>query len=46
MRTKNSAEAWMAQCLRDEADQLAVAVRMLEWQAGYSAGVTEALVAA
>ncbi|WP_324644192.1 hypothetical protein [Pseudarthrobacter sp. LT1] len=46
MRSKNSAEAWMAQCLRDEANQLAVAVRMLEWQTGYRDGVAEARVAA
>jgi len=46
MRSKNSAESWMAQCLRDEANQLAIAVRMLEWQAGYSTGVAEAQVAA
>lgn len=42
----NRPEAWHAQCLRDEADQLAVAVRMLEFQAGYREGVSEAQVAA
>jgi len=42
----NRPEAWHAQCLRDEANQLAIAIRMLEFQAGYSSGVTEAQVAA
>ncbi|AHB31653.1 hypothetical protein ArV2_gp42 [Arthrobacter phage vB_ArS-ArV2] len=39
-------EAWQARCLREYIDQLTVAVRMLEFQAGYSSGVTEAQVAA
>lgn len=39
-------QAWHAQVLRDEADQLAAACRMLEFQQGYSAGVAEAQVAA
>lgn len=42
----NRPEAWHAQCLRDEAEQLTVAVRMLEFNAGYAAGVQEAQVAA
>jgi len=42
----NRPEAWHAQCLRDEADQLAIAVRMLEFNAGYAAGVAESQVAA
>ena len=42
----NRPEAWHAQCLRDEANQLAIAIRMLEFQAGYSNGVTEAQIAA
>jgi len=46
MRSKNSAEAWMAQCLRDEANQLAAAVRTLEFEIGYATGVKEAQVAA
>ena len=39
-------EAWHSQVLRDEADQLSIAVRMLEFAAGYRAGVSEAQVAA
>jgi len=42
----NRPEAWHAQCLRDEAEQLTIAVRMLEFQAGYRDGVTESQVAA
>ena len=42
----NRPEAWHALCLRDEAEQLAIAVRMLEFNAGYTAGVSEAKVAA
>ncbi|UYM26599.1 hypothetical protein SEA_BAUER_50 [Arthrobacter phage Bauer] len=39
-------EAWHARCLRDEAEQLTIAVRMLEFAAGYHDGVSEAQVAA
>lgn len=46
MRSKNSPESWRAIVLRDEAEQLTAAVRMLEFQSGYSAGVDEAMVAA
>ncbi|AYR01562.1 hypothetical protein PP639_gp062 [Arthrobacter phage Seahorse] len=42
----SSPEAWRAQVLRDEIDQLHVAVRKLEWQTGYFDGVNEAQVAA
>lgn len=42
----NRPEAWHAKCLRDEAEQLTAAVRMLEWQAGYRDGTAEAQVAA
>lgn len=42
----NRPEAWYAQCLRDEAEQLTVAVRMLEFEAGRQVGVAEAQVAA
>jgi hypothetical protein len=31
-------EAWHAQVLREEADALTAAVRMLEWRDGYAAG--------
>jgi hypothetical protein len=42
----NRPEAWHAKCLRDEAEQLTAAVRMLEWQTGYRDGMAEAQVAA
>jgi len=42
----NRPEAWHAQVLHDEIEQLTIAVRMLEFQAGYSNGVAEARVAA
>ena len=46
MRTKTSAEAWMARCLHDEIEALSAAVQMLAHQAGYHDGVYEAQVAA
>lgn len=46
MRSKTAPEVWHAQCLRDEIEQLTIAVRMLEFNAGYSNGVAEARVAA
>ena len=46
MKTKNAPEAWLARCLRDEAEQLTIAVRMLEFADGYREGVAEAQVAA
>jgi hypothetical protein len=46
MRTYTRPEAWHARCLRDEIEQLSVAVRMLEFEAGRQAGVNEAQVAA
>ena len=46
MRTKTSAEAWMARCLHDEIEALSAAVQMLAHQAGYHDGVYEAMVAA
>lgn len=46
MRSKNAPEVWHASCLRDEIEQLTVAVRMLEFQDGYREGVAEARVAA
>jgi hypothetical protein len=39
-------EAWHARVLRDEAEQLTIAVRMLEFADGYREGVAEAQVAA
>ena len=39
-------EAWHAKCLREYIEQLTAAVRMLEFQTGYQAGVAEAPVAA
>lgn len=42
----NRPEAWHAQVLHDEIEQLTAAVRMLEFQAGYRDGVTETQVAA
>lgn len=42
----NRPEAWHALCLRDEIERLTIAVRMLEFHAGYSNGVAEAQVAA
>ena len=45
MRTRNSAESWRAQVLRDEAEQLMVAVMMLANLEGHQAGVREARVA-
>jgi hypothetical protein len=41
-----SPEAWRAQVLRDEIEQLTAFVRKLEWQGGYFDGVAEAQVAA
>ena len=41
-----SPEAWRAAVLRDEAEQLAVAVQMLADLEGYQRGVSEAQVAA
>lgn len=41
-----SPEAWRAWCLRDEAEQLTIAVRKLENLEGYRDGVAEAQVAA
>jgi hypothetical protein len=46
MKTYTRPEAWHAQCLREEAEQLTVAVRMLEFGAGREAGLAEARVAA
>jgi hypothetical protein len=46
MKTYTRPEAWHAQVLRDEIEQLTVAVRMLEFSAGYQAGVNESQVAA
>ena len=47
MNTKtNRPEAWHARCLRDEAEQLTIAVRKLENLEGYRDGVAEAQVAA
>ena len=39
-------EAWHARVLRDEVEQLTIAVRMLEFADGYREGVNEAQVAA
>lgn len=46
MKTKNGPEAWQARCLHDYAEQLTIAVRMLEFADGYREGVAEAQVAA
>lgn len=47
MNTKEARpEAWHARALHDYAEQLTAADRMLEWEAGYRNGVTEAKVAA
>lgn len=47
MNTKtNRPEAWHARALHDYAEQLTIAVRMLEHSAGYRDGVNEAQVAA
>jgi len=43
---KNRPESWHARCLKDEAEQLAVAVQMLADLEGYQRGVSEAWVAA
>jgi len=43
---KNRPESWHARCLREEADQLAVAVQMLADLEGYQRGVSEARIAA
>jgi len=43
---KNRPEAFHARCLKDEADQLAVAVQMLADLEGYQRGVSEARIAA
>ncbi|AYN58888.1 hypothetical protein PP634_gp62 [Arthrobacter phage Richie] len=45
-KPKTRPEEWHARCLRDEAEQLTIAVRMLEFAAGYHNGVNEAQVAA
>jgi hypothetical protein len=39
-------EAWHARALHDYAEQLTIAVRMLEFAAGYREGVAEAQIAA
>ena len=39
LKTNQRPEAWLAQCLREESERLTVAVRALEWQEGYSAGL-------
>jgi hypothetical protein len=39
-------EEWHARVLRDEVEQLTIAVRMLEFADGYREGVNEAQVAA
>lgn len=46
MSKRNGPEAWHARVLRDEAEQLTIAVRMLEFADGYREGVAEAQVAA
>lgn len=46
MSDRSTPQAWHAQVLHDEAEQLAIACRMLEFQQGYWAGVAEAQVAA
>jgi hypothetical protein len=43
---KNRPEAFHARCLKDEAEQLAVAVQMLADLEGYQRGVSEARIAA
>lgn len=45
-KTNTRPEAWHARVLRDEAEQLTIAVRMLEFADGYREGVAEAQVAA
>ena len=45
-KTHTRPESWHARCLRDEAEQLTIAVRMLEFADGYREGVAEAQVAA
>jgi hypothetical protein len=39
-------EAWHARALHEYAEQLTIAVRMLEFAAGYREGVAEAQIAA
>jgi len=46
MNAHSRPEQWHARCLRDEAEALTIAVRMLEFEAGYFDGVAEARVAA
>jgi hypothetical protein len=46
MKTYTRPEAWHARALHDYAEQLTIAVRMLEFAAGYRDGVAEAQVAA
>jgi hypothetical protein len=46
INTRRKPEAWHAQVLRDEIEQLTIAVRMLEFADGYREGVAEAQVAA
>jgi len=43
---KNRPESWHARCLRDEAEQLSIAVQMLADLEGYQRGVSEARIAA
>ena len=43
---KTRPESWHARCLKDEAEQLAVAVQMLADLEGYQRGVSEARIAA
>jgi hypothetical protein len=43
---KKNPEAWHARALHDYAEQLTIAVRMLEFADGYREGVAEAQVAA
>ena len=44
--TQRRPESWHARVLRDEAEQLTAAIRMLEFADGYREGVAEAQVAA
>jgi hypothetical protein len=46
MNKRNAPEAWHARALHDYAEQLTIAVRMLEFADGYRNGVAEAQVAA
>ncbi|QIG57718.1 hypothetical protein PP358_gp47 [Arthrobacter phage Shoya] len=46
MNKRNGPEAWHARALHDYAEQLTIAVRMLEFADGYREGVAEAQVAA